>query len=301
MYSKKFSLVIKRPIKNFKKVIVVDSDKSISIRSFLLASICQGISSVKNVLESEDVFSTINCLKKLKVKISYLGSKSYKIFGKGLGSYNAQKLSELNFGNSGTLARLIIGIITSTPNVNLKIYGDSSLNKRNMKKLIDLMSQFGAEFTPKNKSFFPLQISSTNFPIGITYQSGTSAQLKSAVILAGLNSYGHTEIVENLKSRNHTENMIKKNKRAINISDGNVKKIKVFGKQNLDKFSINIPGDPSSAAFFTALTLLKKNSSLKIKNVGLNPTRIGFYYLLKKSGAKIIFSNKKKQTSNQYK
>ena len=80
MYSKKFSLVIKRPIKNFKKVIIVDSDKSISIRSFLLASICQGISSVKNVLESEDVFSTINCLKKLKVKISYLGSKSYKIF-----------------------------------------------------------------------------------------------------------------------------------------------------------------------------------------------------------------------------
>ena len=88
----------------------------------------------------------------------------------------------MNFGNSGTLARLIIGIITSTPNINLKIYGDNSLNKRNMKKLINLMTQFGAEFFPKNKFFFPLRILSTNYPIGISYESGTSAQLKSAVI-----------------------------------------------------------------------------------------------------------------------
>tara|TARA_A100001015_G_scaffold320575_1_gene447459 strand:- start:1908 stop:3257 length:1350 start_codon:yes stop_codon:yes gene_type:complete len=294
MKSKKFSLVIKESIKDFKKTIVVDSDKSTSIRSFLLGSISQGISSVKNVLESEDVFSTINCLKKLKVKVLYLGNKTYKIFGKGLGSYNAKNLTKLNFGNSGTLARLIIGIIASTPNINLKVFGDKSLNKRNMKKLIYLMSEFGAEFFPKNKFFFPLRISSSNYPIGISYKSGTSAQLKSAVILAGLNSYGHTEITENLKSRDHTENMLKKNKHAIKITNGRIKKIKVIGKQSLDNFSIYVPGDPSSAAFFTALTLLKKNSYLRIKNVGLNPTRIGFYSLLKKSGAKITFSNRRK-------
>ena len=291
MRVKKFSLVIKKPIKNFKKNIIVDSDKSISIRSFLIGSICQGISYVGNVLESEDVFSTINCLRKLNVKISYLGNKTYKIFGRGLGSYIAKKGSKLNFGNSGTLARLIIGIITSTPNINLKIYGDNSLNKRNMKKLINLMTQFGAEFFPKNKFFFPLRILSTNYPIGISYETGTSAQLKSAVIFAGLNSYGDTEIIENLKSRDHTENMIKKNKQAIKISNEKIKKIKIFGKENLDKFSINVPGDPSSAAFFTALTLLKDNSYLKIKSVGLNPTRIGFYSLLIKSGAKIKFKN----------
>ena len=294
MNSKKFSLVINKPIDNFKKNITVDSDKSISIRSFLIGSICEGISSVKNVLESEDVFSTINCLRKLNIKILYLGNKTYKIFGRGLGSYTAKSSLKLNFGNSGTLARLITGIIASTPNINLKIFGDKSLNKRNMKNLIFLMNKFGAEFYPKNKYFFPLLMSSSNYPIGISYKSGTSAQLKSAVILAGLNSYGTTKIIENFKSRDHTENMLKENKQAIKITGNNKKKIKIFGKKSLKNFSLKVPGDPSSAAFFTALTLLKKNSYLKIMNVGLNPTRIGFYSLLKKSGAKIKFINKRK-------
>ena len=294
MNSKKFSLVIRKPINSFKKKITVDSDKSISIRSFLLGSISNGVSSVKNVLESEDVFSTITCLRKLNIKVLYQGNKTYKIFGKGLGSYKAKKMLKLNFGNSGTLARLIIGIITSTPNIKLKILGDKSLNKRSMKKLIDLMTKFGAEFFPKGKFFFPLTFSSTNYPIGISYNSGTSAQLKSAVILAGLNSYGDTEITENSESRDHTENMLMRNKRAIKITKSATKKIKIFGKQYLDNFSIDVPGDPSSAAFFTALTLLKNKSILKIKNVGLNPTRTGFYSLLKKSGAKIFFSNKRK-------
>ena len=299
MNSKKFSLVINKPIKNFKKKIIVDSDKSISIRSFLIGSICQGVSSVKNVLESEDVFSTISCLRKLNIKIINHGNKNYEIFGRGLGSYSSKNISKLYFGNSGTLARLIIGIITSTPNISLKVFGDKSLNKRNMKKLITLMSKFGAEFRPKNKFFFPLHITSSDYPIGISYESGVSAQLKSAVMLAGLNSYGHTEIKESLKSRDHTENMLKKNKKAIKIQNRKVKNIKIFGKQNLEKFSLVVPGDPSSAAFFTALTLLKENSYLKIKNVGLNPTRIGFYSLLKKSGAKIQFTNKKKINNEQ--
>ena len=293
MRLKKFSLVIKEPIKDFQKKINVDSDKSISIRSFLIGSISEGVSSVENVLESEDVFSTINCLRKLNVKILYIGKKNYKIYGKGLGSYKAKKNLKLYFGNSGTLARLILGIISTTPNLKVKVFGDKSLNKRNMKKLVDLMSKFGAEFFPKNKFFFPLRVSSTNYPIGISYKTDTSAQLKSAVILAGLNSYGNTEVFEKLRSRDHTENMLKKNKSVINISEDNPRKIKVLGKRNFDKISISVPGDPSSAAFFTALTLLKNNSHLTIKNVGLNPTRIGFYSLLKKSGAKIKFSNRR--------
>ena len=232
-------------------------------------------------------------MRKLNVKILYIGNKNYKIYGKGLGSYKAKKNLKLYFGNSGTLARLILGIISTTPNLKIKVFGDKSLNKRNMKKLVDLMSKFGAEFFPKNKFFFPLRVSSTNYPIGISYKTDTSAQLKSAVILAGLNSYGNTEVFEKLRSRDHTENMLKKNKSVINISENNPRKIKVLGKNNLDKISINVPGDPSSAAFFTALTLLKNNSHLTIKNVGLNPTRIGFYSLLKKSGAKIKFSNRR--------
>tara|TARA_B100001057_G_C22850231_1_gene950689 strand:+ start:1681 stop:3027 length:1347 start_codon:yes stop_codon:yes gene_type:complete len=294
MPSESFSIVIKKPIKDFKKNIVVDSDKSISIRSFLIGSICEGVSAVKNVLESEDVFSTINCLRKLNVKINYRGKKTYEVFGRGLGSYTAEKNLSLDFGNSGTASRILTSILSTTPNMNVRLTGDRSLKKRSMQKLITLMTKFGAEFFPKNKFFFPLRISSSNYPIGITYESGTSAQLKSAVILAGLNSYGNTEITEKLRSRDHTENFLVKNKKAIKIENGKIKKIKIYGKKNLSNFSINVPGDPSSAAFFTALTLLKKKSHLKIKNVGLNPTRIGFYSLLKKSGAKISFLNKKK-------
>jgi len=164
-----------------------------------------------------------------------------------------------------------------------------------MKKLIELMSKFGAEFLPKKKFNFPLKLISTEMPIGIKYISGVSAQLKSAVILAGLNSYGITEVTEKQKSRDHTENILFNNPRAIKIKEGKTKIIKIFGKKYLNPLNMSIPGDPSSAAFFIALTLLSKHSSLKILNVGLNPTRIGFYELIKKHGAKIKFINKKKQ------
>ena len=295
-----FSIRINSKIKQFKKTIQVDSDKSISIRSFLIGAISQDISKANNVLESEDVYSTIKCLEKLGVKIKKIKPKSYLIYGKGLGSLFAKKNLQLNFGNSGTLARLLIGILSTTPNIELKIQGDRSLNKRNMKKLIQLMSEFGAEFLPKNKFNFPLRFISTEMPIGIKYKAGISAQLKSAVILAGLNSYGTTEIIEEKTSRNHTENILIKNPQTIKINMKGKKIIKIFGKKYLNPINLNVPGDPSSAAFFTALTLLNKDSSLKIKNVGLNPTRVGFYELLKKHGAKIKFKDIKKSNNEIY-
>ncbi len=294
MYSKSFSIKFNKKIKPYKKSIKVDSDKSLSIRSFLIGSICQNISVAKNVLESDDVKSTINCLRKLGIKIIRTNIGHYKIFGKGLGSYFAEKNITLNFGNSGTLARLLIGVLSTTPDINVNLIGDKSLNKRSMKKLIDLMSLFGAEFFPKNKFTFPLKIISTEMPVGINYNSGVSAQLKSAVILAGLNSYGTTTIKEVYNSRDHTENMLNNNSRVIKIKKKGKKLIKIFGKKTLNPININVPGDPSSAAFFSALTILNKDSSLKINNVGLNPTRIGFYELLKKHGAKIRFVNVKK-------
>jgi len=296
MQAKSFSLNINHKIKPFIKSIKVDSDKSLSIRSFLIGSICEDISIAKNVLESEDVFATINCLKKLGVQIRKK-SKSYFIHGKGLGSLFAKKKLNLNFGNSGTLARLLIGILSTTPDIEIKMQGDRSLNKRNMKKLIEIMSEFGAEFLPKNKFNFPLKLISTEMPVCIKYKAGVSAQLKSAAILAGLNSFGTTEIIEDKKSRDHTENMLIKNSQAIKIKKGKKKLIKIYGKKYLNRINVDVPGDPSSAAFFVALTLLNNNSSLKIKNVGLNPTRIGFYELLKKHGANIKFSNKRKKNN----
>ena len=231
------------------------------------------------------------------VKIKKQKSKKYLIYGKGLGSLFAKKNTTLNFGNSGTLARLLIGILSTTPDIKVKIKGDDSLNKRSMEKLILLMSNFGATFLPKNRFFFPLKLNSTDLPIGIKYKAGVSAQLKSAVIFAGLNSYGNTEIKEKEKSRDHTENLLKKNSQAIKVINGKEKRIKIFGKKYLNPVNINVPGDPSSAAFVTALTLLNKGSSIKIKNVGLNPTRIGFYEILKKQGANIKFKNLKKKNN----
>tara|TARA_B100000579_G_scaffold434086_1_gene454203 strand:- start:325 stop:1674 length:1350 start_codon:yes stop_codon:yes gene_type:complete len=297
MQPKSFSLKVKNKIKPYNKSIEVDSDKSISIRSFLIASISQDVSIARNILESEDVFSTINCLKKLGVQIKKNAPKSYMISGKGLGSLFAKKNLNLNFGNSGTLARLLTGILSTTPEIEVKIQGDNSLNKRSMKSLVLLMSEFGAEFFPKNKFNFPLKLISTEMPIGIRYKAGISAQLKSAVMFAALNSYGTTEISEEEKSRDHSENLLIKNKNAIKVKRGKKKIIKIFGKKYLNPINIDISGDPSSAAFFVALTLLNKNSSLKIKNVGLNPTRIGFYELLKKHGAKIKFKNIKKNNN----
>ncbi len=297
MRLKSFNLNICKKIKPFNKIINVDSDKSLSIRSFIIGAISQDISKANNVLESEDVFSTINALKKLGVKIKRYKSKSYYIYGKGLGSLFAKKNLNLNFGNSGTLARLLIGVLSTNPDITVLIKGDKSLNKRNMKKLIELMEEFGAEFFPKNKFNFPLKLVSSEMPIGINYEAGISAQLKSAVILGGLNAYGITEINEKNKSRDHTERMLYKNSEILKVVNGKNKLIKVFGKKKLSSVNIDVPGDPSSAAFFTALTLLNKNSRLKIKNVGLNPTRIGFYELLKKHGAKIKFKNIKKNNN----
>ena len=296
MSKKNFNIQVNKKINHFNKIIKVDNDKSISIRSLLISAISQNISKIKNILKSEDVLSTIYCLKRLGVKIIKQKS-SYKVYGKGLGSLKAKKNTELNFGNSGTLARLLIGLLSTTPNINLNLTGDHSLKKRSMKKLILIMSKFGAHFQPKNKFNFPIKITSSKFPIGIKYLSGVSAQLKSAVILAGLNSYGFTQIIQKETSRDHTEKMMLHNKDVIKI---NKNKIEIKGKKTLKQNNITVFGDPSSAAFFCALTILKKKSSLKILDVGLNPTRTGFYLLLKKYGAKIKFENLRKNNNEIY-
>ncbi|MEK9545087.1 MAG: 3-phosphoshikimate 1-carboxyvinyltransferase [Pelagibacteraceae bacterium] len=296
MPGKSFSLHVSQKIKPFQKTIQVDSDKSISIRSFLIGAVSHNISEAKNVLESEDVMSCINCLKKLGVKIIKKKPKHYLIYGKGLGSFYAKKNAVLDCGNSGTTARLLVGLLSTNPDIHVKIKGDHSLNKRSMKKLIDLMSEFGTTFLPENKTTFPLTLISSPIPIGIEYKAGVSAQLKSAVMLAGLNANGVTNIIEEKKSRNHTENMLLQNKKLIKIKKNKKGQnhIKIYGKEFLDPIKVNVGGDPSSAAFFTALTLLTPKANLKIQHVGLNPRRIGFYELLKKHGAKINFKNVKK-------
>ena len=298
MAVKSYSVVINKKINEFNKVINVDPDKSISIRAFLIGSISQGVSKISDALLSEDVFSTINCLRKLNCKIIKKSKNEYEVFGKGLGSYYAKKNTLLNLGNSGTGLRLISSIISTTPDLEVNLTGDSSLKKRNMSKLISLLSEFGAEIFPKNKINLPLKLRSSNFPVAIKYVAGNSAQLKSAAILGALNSYGTSTVHESFKTRDHTENLLTKNSKNISFKDKkNV--IKICGKQPLNSFNIKVPSDPSSAAFFAAICILNNKSNLRIKNVCINPKRLGFYNILKKHGAKIKII-KRKNVNNEY-
>ncbi len=284
---------IYKKIKNYNSKIIVDGDKSISIRSVMLASWGIGKSKITNLPDSEDVKSTINCLKKLGVQINK--KKKYcEIFGNGINSFVYKKGIVLNAGNSGTCARLILGLLIAS-NKTIKLVGDKSLSKRDFLRVIDPLKKFGAVFFPSNKKNLPISILGSNLIRPINYQENIgSAQCKSSVMLAALNAPG-TTIIKSKKSRDHTELFFKFLKIPIKIKKK--KKfdiIKIKGKNNFKSFNYNIPGDFSSSAFFIVLTLLSKNSRLIIKNVNINPSRIGCIKILNMMGANILFKNKKK-------
>ena len=193
MGAKSFSLNINHRIKPFTKSIKVDSDKSLSIRSFLIGSICQDISVAKNVLESEDVLSTINCLKKLGVQIRKK-SKSYFIHGKGLGSFFAKKNLDLNFGNSGTLARCILGLCSGIKE-KIKLIGDKSLSKRDFSRVIRPLKLFGANCRSNNGKL-PIKLIGSNLLRPIKYfEDKGSAQIKTCIILSVQIPYYITSIL----------------------------------------------------------------------------------------------------------
>ena len=294
---KKFSILINNKVEKFNKTITVESDKSISHRSLLIASQCIGASSINNILESEDVKNTIICLKKLRVKI-LKKNKKYIVYGNGLGSFRKPKNNFLYAGNSGTLARMLFALLGTQSNLKVKIAGDNSLNKRDMKRIIEPLSKIGCNFYPKNKTTLPLTIEGTSMPLAQKhFETIGSAQVKSAILLAALNTPGITRIKVEKVSRNHTENLLTTIKAGIKIKK--LKKghlISLRGQKNLFGFNLKIPGDPSSAAPFIILTLLTANSKLLIKNVNCNPTRIGFINILKKMNANIKIKNLKKKS-----
>ena len=286
-------IYINKKINNFKKKITVEGDKSLSIRWALLASQAFGKSRAYNLLNSEDVLNTLSCLKKLGVKINL--KKNYcEIKGNGINSFNYKKNLTLNVGNSATLGRLILALLIRSP-YKIKLIGDRSLSRRDFSRVIEPLKKFGVNFYPKNKKTLPLYIRGTDFLRPIKYyESKGSAQVKSSVMLAALNTPGTTKIVAQ-KSRDHTEILFKYLKIPIKIKK--TKKlsfIEIEGKNNIKSFNYNISSDISSSAFFIVLTLLSKKSSLTVKNVNINPSRAGSIIILNKMGAKIIFRNKRK-------
>ena len=286
------SITIKSKIKNFNKIINVSGDKSISIRWVLLSSLANGVSTAKNLLISEDVLAALNAIKQLGIK-SKIEKDRCKVYGKGINGYKYKKNIIINSENSGTLGRLILGLLVKTP-FTIKLIGDKSLSKRDFKRISDPLSKFGVKFKLKKKKYLPLKIlgSSRLKPINYKETKG-SAQCKSSVIFTGMNTEGVTTIKAK-KSRNHTELMLKYLKLPISIK--NKKKydeIKITKAKHIKVLNYRIPADISSSAFFIVLTALSDKSKLIIKNVNINPSRLGIIYILKSMGVKIIFKNKK--------
>jgi len=285
-------IILKNKIKNFNKKITVSGDKSISIRWVLFSSIASGVSSASNLLMSEDVLTAISAIKKLGIKVS-LNKNICKIYGKGINGYNYKKNLSINSGNSGTLGRLILGLIINTPH-SIKLIGDKSLSNRDFKRVSDPLSNFGASFKLIKNKYLPLKIigSSKLKPIKYLENRG-SAQCKSAVMFAGMRTNGKT-FIKAKKSRNHTELLCKYLKLPIKIKkQKNYDLIEVNKVRKINRINYKIPSDISSSAFFIVLTALSQNSNLVIKNVNINPSRIGIIHILKKMGVKIIFKNQK--------
>ena len=286
------TLLIKNKIKKFNKKIKVTGDKSLSIRWVLLASQATGKSKAHNLLMSEDVLAAINSIKKLGIKVK-ICKNHCEIFGNGINGFSFKKNLTIDAKNSGTLGRLILGLLIKSPK-KIKLVGDKSLSKRDFSRVTRPLQEFGAKFYYKNKYKLPLSILGSNSVRGINYlESKGSAQCKSSVMLAALNSAG-TTFIKAKKSRNHTELLFKYLK--IDIKVRKTKKydfIDIKKPKKIPAFNYQIPGDISSSAFFIVLTTLSDDSKLLIKNVNINSSRIGIITILKKMGAKILLKNKK--------
>ena len=270
--------------------IKVPSDKSISHRSIIIPSIAKGISEINNLLMSDDVIHTLEAFRALGVKIINEKDKII-IYGKGLNSL-IKSNKNIYLGNSGTSARLLTGLLSSQ-SFNSILEGDKSLSSRPMNRIMDPLKLMGAEFE-NSSGTLPLKI------IGKTLNKSKieieipSAQIKSGLILAAINTSGVSHLIEKNITRDHTENMLKSFGADINIQkNGNQTSIYINGKQELKSNNIDVPSDLSSSAFFIVAALINKNSKISMNNININPTRDGILKALKKMGAKIDIKNKR--------
>ena len=269
------------PSKGLRGTITVAPDKSISHRAVMMGSIAKGTTMIDNFLMGEDCLSTIDCFRKMGVPIQIGGSR-VSVTGNGLHGLNAPE-ALLYTGNSGTTTRLLCGLL-SAQNFSCVLNGDASIGKRPMNRVIDPLRAMGAKITGTNGGYTPINIEGSKLH-GIEYvMPVASAQLKSALILAGIYAQGNTTIIEPKSSRNHTELMINGFGGKILTEDS---RITVSPVEELYGHEINVPGDISSAAFFLVAGLIIPNSEIRIKNVGLNQTRTGILDVLRAMGASI--------------
>lgn len=271
------------PVESVRGQITLPGDKSMSHRALMFAAIAKGSSKIKHLNIGADALSTIACLQKLGVDFE-LGKFTVDVTSPGINGWTQPADGILNCGNSGTTVRLMSGLLAGREGLTMTMTGDESLSSRPMKRVIEPLEKMGANIT-SNQGRLPMTIKGSKLD-GIQYKLPVaSAQVKSCVLFAGLSAQGKTYVEEPVKSRDHTENMMKMFRIPV-FNNKNILSVHSL-KRSIPGFNYSVPGDPSSAAYWVAAGLLLPKSRLLLRKMSLNPTRIAFVDLLKSSGANI--------------
>ena len=258
----------------------------------MLSALAVGESKISGLLEGEDVLATAAAMRAMGADIERTGAGDWTVNGVGVGGL-MQPSGALDMGNSGTSTRLLMGLVASH-RLTATFIGDASLSKRPMGRVIDPLSQMGAEFTASPGGMLPLMVRGLVPAIPISYRLPVaSAQVKSAVLLAGLNIAGITEVIEPVPTRDHSERMLRGfgADLTVDVDADGVRHIRLMGETELQPQQIEVPGDPSSAAFFVVAALITPGSEVTVTHVGMNPTRTGIYKMLEAMGADLSYSN----------
>ncbi len=271
----------------------VPGDKSISHRSIMLGALAVGETRISGLLESEDVLATAAAMRAMGASVERLGDGEWSVHGVGVGAL-LQPQTPLDMGNSGTSTRLLMGVVASHA-ITAQFVGDASLSGRPMGRVIEPLSQMGAAFEASEGGRLPLTLRGVWPAVPIEYRLPVaSAQVKSAVLLAGLNTAGITTVIEPVPTRDHSERMLRGFGADLTVEEvGGERVIRIRGEAELKPQTIEVPGDPSSAAFFIVAALVVPGSELLIENVGLNPTRAGIVTVLRQMGGSIEELNRR--------
>jgi 3-phosphoshikimate 1-carboxyvinyltransferase len=258
----------------------------------MLSALAVGESKITGLLEGEDVLATAAAMRAMGAHIERTNEGNWTVNGVGVGGL-MQPSGALDMGNSGTSTRLLMGLVASH-RLTATFIGDASLSKRPMGRVIDPLSQMGAEFTASPGGMLPIMVRGLVPAIPISYRLPVaSAQVKSAVLLAGLNIAGITEVIEPVPTRDHSERMLRGfgADLTVDVDADGVRHIRLMGEAELQPQQIEVPGDPSSAAFFVVAALITPGSQVTVTHVGMNPTRTGIYKMLEAMGADLTYSN----------
>ena len=280
-----------RPTGPLRGSIRVPGDKSISHRALMLGALALGETRISGLLEGEDVLATAAAMRAMGATIERTGEGEWRVNGVGVGGL-MQPRQALDMGNSGTSTRLLMGLCASH-RLTATFVGDASLSRRPMLRVIEPLSLMGADFTASPGGTLPLMVRGLVPAVPISYRLPVaSAQVKSAVLLAGLNAPGITTVIEPVPTRDHSERMLAGFGAELTVEEtGEGRSIRLRGEAELRAQTIAVPGDPSSAAFFVVAALLVPGSELTIENVGLNPTRAGLFAALRAMGGSIAELN----------